>query len=200
MGLAKKDWFVKQIKEQCDETRCEIEQGKESGKWASKRVRELRGKIVFFPKDKKEDEARKTQETKGENLQGMSPKNLFKFGTKGGTSVAKSLDKYFKKACQKQKSRKKGSKKAFMFYLSGTGSLPGFGPICMATGEGCKENKKKNKQILGLNNMMMNKLNEGVYSEVGFGLVMMDFPGPLLVKKIIEVNPDATRQKKEWSF
>jgi len=119
--------------------------------------------------------------------------NAIALKTRGAKTAAVKLNRYFRDACKLKQARKKGAKSVFMFYLSGTGSIPGFGPICLATGVGCEENEKKDKQILGLNNMMMNKLNrEDGYGEQGFGLVMMDFPGPLLVKKFIEINPDAS--------
>merc|ERR1711879_176930 len=159
-----------------------------SGGWSKATLGQLRGRVVFWPK---KDKITKATAQKGMiySLQKASPGNAVSFGTGGGKNVIKALTKYWDDAWAKQKASR-ATAGIFMFYLSATGSVQSFGPVCMATGQKCGEdydNPENGELYYGLNNMMHKHLRADTMT-ANLGLVMMDFPGHSLVCKLIESN------------
>ena len=164
----------------CDE-KCVFEEEKNSGNWLTSQVKDLRGKLIFWPKS--EDIA----STKS-NLQKTSAGKYLGFGVGGETKFQRNVYKYFEESWNtiEIRSDKSLTRNPFMLYLSGNGMHKRYGPLCIATGENCG-GESNSLDGFGLNNMLVDKLEKGI-QRYNLGIVMIDFPGAYLVNKIVKQN------------
>ena len=166
--------------ENCDK-KCVFEEHRQSGTWFGSKVKDLRGKIVFWPKT----------EAIGSTKSWLQKRNPLKF-LKYSLSVSdsgfeKDVYEYFETSWHMAQNRGSVKNKPFIFYLSGNGMHKKYGPFCIATGKKCG-NDENNLESFGLNSLMMRKLVGKRESDLKLGLVMMDFPGAHLVRRITDLN------------